>query len=310
MRNLKMTVAYDGTNFSGWQVQPDKPTVQEAIESAIEKIVGTSVRVLAAGRTDAGVHAIGQVVNFRTHSDIGAEQFRLGIQSHLPPEIVIREIREVPLEFHATFSAVRKRYNYVIHQSGISSPFLRRYTHWVRGDLDLDAMNRGAQFLWGKHDFRCFETQWPNKATSVRTIQECRVMRCRSWMWDQAGDVVMDEGDGPFVILTIQADGFLYNMVRTIMGTLLKVGQKKWPAEHVQTIVENRSRNQAGPTAPAHGLYMMQVDYGGADELHGDLQHEGPIVITRNHQVLLDQATDRPVKEMEFDNDDQRGAHG
>ncbi len=290
MRNLKLTVAYDGTNFAGWQVQPDKLTVQEVIEQAIFDVTGERLRVLAAGRTDAGVHAIGQVVNFRSHCKIPPEGLRLGLQSKLGPEVTIREIKEVPLEFHATFSAVRKRYCYLIHNSLISSPFLRRYSHWVRNDLNIDAMNAAATHLLGTHDFRSFETQWPNKATSIRTVLECQLFRTNEWQWSELPEP-SSQTDAPYVVLSIQADGFIYNMVRTIMGTLLKVGIGKWTEADVKRIIEAQDRNIAGPTAPAHGLYLFQVDYDGADDLaNAGVVKEG-FTITRNHRVLLEQAT-------------------
>jgi len=298
MRNLKLTVAYDGTNFAGWQVQPDKLTVQEVIEQAIFDVTGDRLRVLSAGRTDAGVHAVGQVVNFRTRTNIPPDRLRLALQAKLGPEVTIRDIKEVPLEFHATFSAVRKRYCYLIHNAYLSSPFLRRYSHWIRNDLDLVAMNQAAAHLVGKHDFRSFETQWPNKATSVRTVLDCQLFRTSEWNWSSlpaAGSLPPDQA--PFVVLSIQADGFLYNMVRTIMGTLLKVGIGKWTDKDVKRILESQDRNVAGPTAPAHGLYLFQVDYDGADDLaNAHVLREG-FTITRNHRVLLEQASPSDVDE-------------
>ena len=263
MRNVCLTLAYDGTNYVGWQVQPNGPSVQAKVEEAIEKLTGESARLLVAGRTDSGVHALGQVANFETESRINCCNLRSGIQNFLPDDIVVRQAADVGPEFHATYSAKQKQYRYVIQNSQVRDPFLRKYTHHVRTELDSSAMHAAAQVLVGTHDFRSFETQFPNKATSVRTVTEVTVERHHGCpIWSQ--QVVPERHarrDGEFIWLEIVADGFLYNMVRAIVGTLLRVGRQTWTAKDVVRILESRDRSQGGETAPAHGLYLVSVEY-------------------------------------------------
>lgn len=266
MRNIRLTLAYDGGDYVGWQVQPNGRSIQAEVERAVEKLTGESPRVLAAGRTDSGVHALGQVANFKATSRIPCEKIRTGLQNFLPKDIVVREVRDVPQDFHATYSAKRKRYRYVIHQSPVKSPFLGRYV-WSRSeDLDIDWMQEAANCLLGQQDFRCFESQFPNKATSVRTVEEAKLFRTGGWaVWNPWSVDEVDHNqqhDGPFLCFEIVADGFLYNMVRAIVGTLIKVGNRKWSPADVRTIIDNQSRALAGETAPAQGLYLVNVDYG------------------------------------------------
>jgi tRNA pseudouridine38-40 synthase len=284
MPNIRLTLAYDGTAFCGWQVQPDARTVQGVLQSAIESLTGERVNLLSAGRTDSGVHALGQVANFVTGSTIPAEKWRAALQGKLPADVVILDSREVPAEFHATYSAVRKRYRYLIRQSLIDDPFVGRYVWRIGGELDVDAMNAAARLLLGKHDFRCFETEWPNKATSVRTIQHAEWSQVERWPgWSTSGalgatglasanqesPVLSNQhGQSPwhppqpeFLSFEIEADGFLYNMVRAIVGTLVNVGRGKWPVDCVSEIIAGQDRSTAGETAPAHGLYLVRVNY-------------------------------------------------
>lgn len=260
-RNLKLLIAYDGHPYSGWQVQPDRPTVQEHIEQAIFKITQQRCRLANAGRTDTGVHALGQVASFRTDSQIPCEKLRPALQSQLPYSIVIRDVAEVPHEFHAGFAAKWKLYRYLIWNDRVMLPHLRHYATQVADELDVAAMNAAAAHLIGKHDFRSFESQFPNKASSVRTVLYCRLSRSRNWpiwgRWSGFGSQHVE----PVIQLDIVADGFLYNMVRAIMGTLLKVGSGSWEADAVLRILEIQDRRQAGPTAPPQGLYLMHVEY-------------------------------------------------
>ncbi|MEW4527850.1 tRNA pseudouridine(38-40) synthase TruA [Maioricimonas sp. JC845] len=266
MRNICLTLAYDGTNYAGWQVQTAAPTIQQEVERAIHAISGQQVRVLSAGRTDAGVHAFGQVANFRIDSTIPPEKWQPALQSQLPHDIVIRESREVDMEFHATYSAKSKRYRYVIMNRRLDDPFLRRYCWNIDHPLDAGAMHRAAQALLGKHDFRCFESHWPNKATSVRTIMDVSVQRIAGWpAWSPepiANRPASANGSGDFIVLEIEADGFLYNMVRAITGTLVEVGRGKWPVDVIRDIIAAGERGQAGPTAPPQGLALVCVNYG------------------------------------------------
>lgn len=265
MRNIRLTLAYDGGGYVGWQVQPNGRSVQAVVEEAIEKLTGERVRIMAAGRTDSGVHALGQVASFPTNCSIPCENIRRGLQSFLPVDIVVLSAQDAPQEFHATYSALWKRYRYVIHQNPVRSPFLDRYAWHQSVRLDMEGMQLAAEYLIGKQDFRCFESHFPNKATSVRTVREARFFRADGWaVWNPsslAEPGTIGGEPGPFLCFEIVADGFLYNMVRAIMGTLVKVGRGKWRPEDVRAIIENQNRAQAGETAPAQGLYLVSVDY-------------------------------------------------
>ncbi len=265
MRNIKLTLAYDGSEYAGWQVQPNGVTVQACVESAIEKLTQQNSGLLVAGRTDAGVHALGQVANFQTDSAIPCDKIRSGLQRFLPESISVRDVTEVDADFHATYSAVQKRYRYVIHNTSIAYPFLKRYVSEYGRPLDADQMHVSGQLLLGKHDFRCFESHFPNKATSVRTIHELTVQRTAVWPVWCPGFLKMsiesESSPAEFITVDVVADGFLYNMVRTIVGTLIEVGVGRWTSGDVQNILNSMDRSNAGATAPACGLYLVQVDY-------------------------------------------------
>jgi len=274
--NIRLTIAYDGAAFCGWQVQPDARTVQGVLQSAIESLTGERVNLLSAGRTDSGVHALGQVANFVTGSTIPADKWRAALQGKLPADVAILDSREVAVDFHATYSAVSKRYRYVIRQSHIDDPFVGRYAWRIGAELDVSAMSAAARLLLGTHDFRCFETEWPNKATSVRTIRHAewsRVVQWPGWSVDGAAGLnpAARDGDAEFLVFEIEADGFLYNMVRAIVGTLVNVGRGRWPVDCVSKIIAGQDRSAAGETAPAHGLYLVRVNYPSlAAPLHHD----------------------------------------
>ncbi|MFL5241937.1 MAG: tRNA pseudouridine(38-40) synthase TruA [Gemmataceae bacterium] len=245
MRNIKLVVSYDGTDFSGWQTQPGFRTVQETLEKAIAKLTGEQrVRLNASGRTDAGVHALGQAVNFFSNTSFSAEVLLRAVNANLPSDVIIREAAEMPESFDANRDAKRKRYRYIIHDGEVPDIFLRRYSCQVRHRLDVSAMRRAADFLRGCHDFHSFETAWPNRASSIRTITHLTIKRLGDWIW-----------------LDVEADGFLYNMVRAIAGTLINVGRGYWPEAHVAEILKAEDRKEAGPTAPAQGLFLMRVTY-------------------------------------------------
>ena len=244
-RNFKLTLSYDGTDFQGWQTQPGYRTVQETLEQALAKLTDESrVRVNASGRTDAGVHAVGQVVNFFSPTWLPLRKILRGTNAHLPPDVVVLAVEEVPQSFDANHDAVRKLYRYVIHDGPVPSPFMRRYACYSRHRLDAAAMARAAEPLKGRHDFHSFETEWPNRMSSVRTITHLAVNRFGDYIW-----------------LDMEADGFLYNMVRAIAGTLINVGRGYWPEEQVACILAAEDRALAGPTAPAEGLFLMRVTY-------------------------------------------------
>jgi tRNA pseudouridine38-40 synthase len=244
MRNIKLTVRYDGTEFNGWQTQPGFRTVQETLEKAVAALTGEDIRVNASGRTDAGVHAVGQVVNFYTNSQHTPEVLVRAINAHLPPDVVVADVEDKPQSFDANRDALRKMYRYVIHDGEVPDPFLRKYAHHTRHKLDVAAMRRAAEPLKGRHDFHSFETDWPNRMSSVRTISHLAVNRVGDWIW-----------------LDVEADGFLYNMVRAIAGTLINVGRGYWPESQVAAILQAEDRKEAGPTAPAHGLFLIRVTY-------------------------------------------------
>ena len=244
MRNIKLTLQYDGTDFFGWQTQPGFRTVQETLETALGKLTGERIRANASGRTDTGVHALGQVINFYTQTRHAPEVLVRAVNAHLPPDIVVTEAVDMPQAFDANRDARRKLYRYVIHDGTVPNLFLRRYCCHSRHRLDAAAMRQAANPLHGRHDFHSFETDWPNRMSSVRTITQLTVNRLGDWIW-----------------IDVEADGFLYNMVRAVAGTLINVGRGYWPVGRVAEILAAEDRRQAGPTAPAQGLFLMRVTY-------------------------------------------------
>jgi tRNA pseudouridine38-40 synthase len=245
VRNLALTISYDGTEFAGWQTQPRFRTVQESLETAIAEFTGVE-RVLlnASGRTDAGVHAVAQVANFHTAAQYPLEVVVRAINARLPGDIAVLEAKEMPQSFDANKDAKRKLYRYVIHDGSVISPFMRRYAAHSKFRLDAAAMRRASECLIGRHDFHSFETDWPNRQSSVRTITHLSVNRAGDYIW-----------------IDVEADGFLYNMVRSIAGTLIDVGRGHIPESRVAEILNAEDRREAGPTAPPHGLFLMRVSY-------------------------------------------------
>jgi tRNA pseudouridine38-40 synthase len=244
MRNLKLVLSYDGTDFNGWQTQPGYRTVQETLEQAIAAVTRSRPHANASGRTDAGVHAVGQVVNFYTDTRLAPDVLLRAVNAHLPADVVVKDAAEAGQSFDANKDAVRKLYRYVIRDDPVGDPFLRRYAAPSRHRLDAAAMARAARVLVGRHDFHSFETDWPNRMSSVRTITHLAVNRAGDYIW-----------------IDVEADGFLYNMVRAIAGTLMNVGRGFWPEAKVAEILTAEDRKEAGPTAPACGLFLMRVSY-------------------------------------------------
>jgi len=244
MRNIKLTIGYDGTDFKGWQTQPGFRTVQETLEGAIRALTGATVRLNASGRTDTGVHAVGQVANFYSNTHHPPDVLVAAVNAHLPHDIVVSEAEDVPQAFDANRDARRKLYRYVIHDGPVPNVFLRRYAYHSRRRLNVEAMRQAAEPLRGRHDFRSFETDWPNRMSSVRSITHLTLNRTGDWIW-----------------LDVEADGFLYNMVRAIAGTLINVGRGYWPPTQVTHILGAEDRREAGPTAPAQGLFLIRVTY-------------------------------------------------
>jgi tRNA pseudouridine38-40 synthase len=244
MRNIKLIISYDGTEFSGWQRQPDRRTVQQVLEEAIGQLTGTVPISNASGRTDAGVHALGQVVHFYTCSNHKPQVFIKALNATLPVDLRVLEATEVPQSFHCTFDAKTKMYRYIIDNGPVADPFQRRYADHHYQRLDEQAMHRAAQSLKGRHDFHSFETNWPNRASSVRTITYIAVIRHGNQVW-----------------IEVEADGFLYNMVRSITGTLVLVGLGRRPESWVGEALQAENRSAAGPTAPPQGLFLVRVNY-------------------------------------------------
>ncbi|MBN2476644.1 MAG: tRNA pseudouridine(38-40) synthase TruA [Pirellulales bacterium] len=278
MRTIKLTLAYDGTDYAGWQAQPDCRTVQETLEAAIERVTGRKVRVLASGRTDAGVHALGQVVGVRLETHLSPAVLRRALNAVLPHDVAVLEASEARDGFHAIRDAVRKRYRYVIHDGPVREVFRRSMCwHYKRGRLNTEAMDRAAAALLGTHDFSSFQTSGAERETTVRTVSHLRVTRSGGWPEDlqppgeqgRGGEPEnLGEGDQQgrakgrdWIVAEIEADGFLYNMVRAIAGTLVEVGRgaqgETWPAE----VLLAADRKAAGPTAPPQGLFLVRVDY-------------------------------------------------
>lgn len=244
MRNIKLLIEYDGTDYHGWQVQPNGRTVQEVLEEKIGIMTRQRVRLIGSGRTDAGVHALGQVANFKTSSAIPPEGFRAGLNSLLPPDIVILEASEAEEAFHAQYWARRKTYRYRILTRQAPSAIHRNFSWHLPRPLDLAAMRRAAEILLGRHDFTSF------RGADTDTLNpERKVFRAA---WGTKED---------FLHFTIEADGFLKHMVRNIVGTLVDVGQGKSDPEAFRKILAGRDRRRAGITAPPQGLFLLEVAY-------------------------------------------------
>lgn len=249
MRTIRLTLAYDGTAYSGWQRQVGKPTLQAEVEAAVERVVGERVHVAASGRTDAGVHALAQVAAFQTTAALTPLAFQRALNAYLPRDIAVLQAEEAPPGFHPRKYAKRKRYRYVIYNSRTNDVFRRGYSwHYCFGKLDAEAMQRAARLWLGTHDFRAFETQWPQRATSVRTVFD---VACRR----------LPPPDERVIHFEVEADGFLYNMVRTMVGTLIEVGRGRKPESWAAEIVAAGDRRSAGMKVPAQGLFLVSVSY-------------------------------------------------
>jgi tRNA pseudouridine38-40 synthase len=246
MRTLKLTLQYDGTDFVGWQRQANGVSIQELVERALEPIEGGPVSVIGAGRTDAGVHAIGQVASVQLESAIDAASLERALNATLPGAVRVTAVDEAPPDFNARFAAAGKVYEYRIWNGPVVPPFERRYVWQVPQKLDLDRMRQAAEALVGRHDFAAFRAAGSDVMTSERTI------RCVN---------VDAQGDNEKVTLMVAGDGFLRHMVRVIAGTLVDVGRGRRPVESVAAALASRDRAQAGATAPALGLFLVKVEY-------------------------------------------------
>lgn len=243
-RNIRLLLEYDGTPFCGWQMQPLGPSVQSTLEDAIRKVTGEEVRIKGSGRTDAGVHAVGQVANFHTAARMEADAFRRALNSVLPPGVAVLAADEVPSAFDAQFSALAKTYRYRLLSRRDPSPLEARRAWHVPVPLDLGRMRAAAESLRGRLDFSSFRAAGCVAADPVRTLRRCEISR--------AGDVVAFE---------LEADGFLRHMVRNIVGTLVEVGRGRFSPNDIAGIIAARDRTRAGMAAPAWGLYLLRVEY-------------------------------------------------
>ncbi|ANS75971.1 tRNA pseudouridine synthase A [Paenibacillus yonginensis] len=262
MRNLLMTVCYDGTNYYGFQTQPGGNTVQDCIEEAIKGLTGEVIKIHGSGRTDAGVHARQQPFHFMTSSKIPIERWRMALNGRLPADIRIIEAAEVPLDFHSRRSAKRKTYRYTINGNRVPDVFWRNYQLHHPGKLDTAAMREGLRYLVGTHDFTSFASRHSTKASHVRTIYEATLEV-------ETSPVYSGSNEQGIIHILLTGNGFLQHMVRIIVGTLLEVGEGKRKPEDIKTILEAVNRKAAGPTAESKGLMLWSVEYD-AIELKGN----------------------------------------
>lgn len=246
-KRIKLVVAYDGTEYCGWQVQPSGITVEEVLNRELSQLLGEEIQVIGASRTDSGVHSLGNVAVFDTNTRIPPEKLCYALNQRLPEDIVVQSSCEVERDFHPRRRYSEKTYEYRILNRKIPLPTLRRYTYFYYRDLDVAKMQRAASYLEGEHDFKSFCSVRTSVEDTVRTILSCTVERT-------AEDVVN---------IRVTGTGFLYNMVRIIAGTLILVGIGELEPEDMPGILQQRERSAAGPTAPAHGLTMIGIVYGG-----------------------------------------------
>ena len=244
MRNLRVRLAYDGSRFYGWQRQDGFLSVQEAVEDGLLSLLGEPIRIHASGRTDTGVHALGQVASFHADTRLPDERLLFALNAHLPEGVAVTALETCRDDFHAQYDARGKRYLYLVATSRVRPPFGREYWHWVREELDLAAMRAAARGLLGRHDFSALANAGSPRRSNVRRLSAVHLIARRRAF-----------------ALVVQGDGFLYNMVRTIAGTLLEVGRGKLASARVGEILASRDRTQAGPTAPATGLYLLSALY-------------------------------------------------
>lgn len=244
MKRVRMIISYDGTNYCGWQVQINGITVEEVINRELTNLLGEKIAVIGASRTDSGVHAIGNVAVFDTETKIPAEKISFALNQRLPDDIRIQKSEEVPMDFHPRYCDSTKTYEYKILNRRFPDPMKRLYTHFVYMPLDVDKMKKAAEYIVGEHDFASFCSARSQVKTTVRTVYSLDVLK--------QDDVIT---------IRISGNGFLYNMVRIIVGTLMKVGLNVYPPEHVAEIIEAKDRYAAGPKAPARGLTLIGIEY-------------------------------------------------
>ncbi len=245
MKNIKLVIEYDGKSFNGWQSQPTKLNIQGEIEKAIEEITGEEVKLIASGRTDAGVHSLGQVANFKTETKIATEKLAKAINSKLKKSIVIKSAEEVPDEFHSRYSVHSKTYRYVINNSENGSAIFRDLEYHYPYKLDVSKMQEAIKFFEGEHDFKGFKASGTSSKSSVRTIYKAEVK----------------EAENGRIFIELTGNGFLYNMVRIIAGTLVDVGMGKIDVKDIPDNIKSGDRMRAGKTLSPNGLFLLKVEY-------------------------------------------------
>ena len=244
MRNIKLTIEYDGKDFNGWQKQPNKLNIQGELEKVIGEITGEEIDLIGSGRTDAGVHALGQVANFKTNSKMPVEKFPIAINSKIKKSIVIKKAEEVEDDFHSRYHCKRKTYRYIIDNNETPSAIYRHLLYYFPQKLDVEDMTKAAKYFEGEHDFKAFKASGTSSKSSVRTIYEANI-------FEENGRIIIE----------LTGNGFLYNMVRIIAGTLLEVGLGKIKPEEIPDIIKEGKREKAGKTLPPQGLYLVKVQY-------------------------------------------------
>lgn len=244
MKRVKLVVAYDGTAYCGWQLQPGQPTIEAELNLALSELLGEEITVIGASRTDSGVHALGNVAVFDTESRIPADKICFAVNQRLPEDIRVQSSCEVPMDFHPRRRVSRKTYEYRIMNQKIPDPLTRLYTTHIYYDLDVTRMQEAAQYLVGEHDFKSFCSVKTQVLDTVRTIYQLEVT-----------------GEGSYITISVTGSGFLYNMVRIIAGTLLEVGRGAYPPVKVREMLEGCDRTLAGPTASAQGLRLVRIEY-------------------------------------------------
>ena len=245
MKNIKLTIEYDGKDFNGWQKQPTKLNIQGTIEQAIKQITGEEVQLDASGRTDAGVHAFGQVANFKTNSQIPIDKFAIAINSKLKRSIVIKKAEEVDERFHSRLNCKKKTYRYVINNTPEGTAIYRNLETHIPQKLNVEKMKEAVKFFEGEHDFKAFKASGTSSKSSVRIIYKA----------------VVYEVPNNRIYIELTGNGFLYNMVRIIAGTLVDVGTGKIQPEDIEKIIESKDRSLAGKTLQPNGLYLVEVNY-------------------------------------------------
>lgn len=272
MRRIRIVVAYDGTNYCGWQIQPNGITIEEILNRQISKLTGEDIRIIGASRTDSGVHALGNVAVFDTESRIPGDRFAYALNQKMPEDIVIVKSEEVPLDWHPRYQdEISKTYEYHIYNAKVRNPLKSRYSTFVSFDLDIEKMREGAKYILGKHDFASFCNVRTNTKDTVRTVHEITIAEIPDDMQRtpntcqedhlSAGHSDKENESAKEIVIRVTGNGFLYNMVRIIAGTLIRVGRGFYEPEKIKEILEAKKHTSEGITAPPNGLVLVSIDY-------------------------------------------------